>query len=68
MKEDLQQSLPKLKHHHVCEYCGQVFEYDFQKERHIEEKNKADNSETTSDQNKNFPRTSQRNRKKCSLQ
>ena len=39
----------KMKHiseyHAICDYCGEVFHYNFQKEEHIEEKHNTDKVE-----------------------
>ena len=75
----------KKKHfseeHAICDHCGEVFEYNFQKENHIKEKHEADNIATavaTSDEQTNFqtmpdkktskPRADRKHRKICSIQ
>ena len=75
----------KKKHfsekHAICDHCGEVFEYRYQKENHIKEKHEADNkatAEATTDEQTNFqstsdkktskPRADRKHRKICSIQ
>ena len=60
--------------HAICDDCGEVFEYKFYKEDHIEQKHKADNKvattceQSTSDQKTSEPRAGRKHRKVCSIQ